>query len=158
MTEQTIYIKTPVNKDDLEALITGLEAACGGNRIEIKETFDLIVTDQRQAAALKALFSEERHEKYIPKNKAQKKARSAPFDQKKAPGAYSYVIEGTGEVISAQMLHKRLAAKDILEFTVVTKKDKRFIVTADEQGVFSLAKEPRSTPREVPAPSAGVQA
>jgi len=157
MTEQTIHIKTPVNKDDLETLIAGLEAVCGGNRIEIKETFDLIVTDERQAAALKALFFERGQGENILKNKAQKKARSAPSDQKKEPGEHSYIIEGTGEVISAQMLHKRLAVKDIPEFTVITKKDKCFIVTVDEQGIFSLAREPRSTPREVPAPSAGVQ-
>jgi hypothetical protein len=146
MTEQTIYIKTPINKDDLETLIAGLEAACGGNRIEIKETFDLIVTDERQAAALKALFSANGQEKYIHKNKAQKKARSGKSDQPKAPGAHSYVIERTGEVISAQRLHKRLAAKEIPEFTVVKKKDKRFFVTADEQGILSLAREPRGTP------------
>ena len=142
MTEQTIYIKTPVNKDDLETLITGLEAACGGNRIEIKETFDLIVTDERQAAALKALFGNvDKCEGVIIKRKAKKTSNG-----KKEPGEHSYIFEATGEVISAQMMNKRLAVKDIAEFTVLTKKDKRFIVTADEQGVFSLAREPRSTP------------
>jgi hypothetical protein len=56
MNEQTIYIKTPISRDDLETVIAGLETACGGIRIEIAESFDLVVEDERQAAALKALF------------------------------------------------------------------------------------------------------
>ena len=57
MTEQTIHIKTPISRGDMESVIEGLEMACPGSRIEITETFDLIVIDERQAAALKALFS-----------------------------------------------------------------------------------------------------
>jgi len=156
MIEQTIHIKAPISRGDMESVIEGLEMACPGSRIEITETFDLIVIDERQAAALEALFGGSsglaeaamfrNPRTATPKNGGKKMLIKKKAEQKKEPGAHSYIIERTGEVISTQKLHKRLAAKDILEFTVVTKKDKRFIVTADEQGVFSLAKEPRGTP------------
>jgi hypothetical protein len=56
MNKKTIHIKSPISRDDLDAVITGLEVACGGIRIEISEAFDLVVTNERQAAALEALF------------------------------------------------------------------------------------------------------
>jgi len=68
MNEQKIHITAPISRDDLNAVIAGLEAACGGNRIEIAETFDLIVNDERQAAALEALFGGNEKRKYVPRN------------------------------------------------------------------------------------------
>lgn len=58
MTEQTIHITTPISRNDLEMVIAGLEAACPGNRIHILESFDLVVSNPRQAVALKALFND----------------------------------------------------------------------------------------------------
>ncbi len=75
MTEQMIHITAPIDRDDLEALIAGLQAACGGNHIVVTECFDLVVKDERQAAALKALFGEngDKREKMIAKTAAMPK-------------------------------------------------------------------------------------
>jgi hypothetical protein len=70
MNEQKIHITAPISRDDLETVIAGLEAACGQNHIEFVESFDLLVKDERQAAALMALFSgNDKREKTIPKRK-----------------------------------------------------------------------------------------
>ena len=63
MSEQTIHIKSPISRDELDLLITGLEAACGGNRIIVSESYDLVVSDDRQSAALSALFSSRQSDK-----------------------------------------------------------------------------------------------
>ena len=63
MSEQTIHIKSPIFRDELDLLITGLEAACGGNRIIVSESYDLVVSDDRQSAALSALFSSRQSDK-----------------------------------------------------------------------------------------------
>ncbi|MGA2504227.1 MAG: hypothetical protein ABSG01_09075 [Anaerolineales bacterium] len=57
MDEQVIHIKTPISREDLDCVVAGLEAACGGKRIMVTDTFELTVEDERQAVALKALFN-----------------------------------------------------------------------------------------------------
>jgi hypothetical protein len=87
MLEQTIHIKTPISKDDLETLISGLEAACGGNRIVVSEEFDLVVSNQRQALALKALFGKViQTDKNIPVKYRPKKVRD--LNKKKVSDPY----------------------------------------------------------------------
>lgn len=111
MSEQTIHIKTPISRDDLDAVIIGLELACGGARIEINEAFDLVVKDERQVAALKALFGSNgsKPEDVTPRRKKNKNIRNKPG----TPGPHSYVIEASGEVISSQALNGRLAEHSI---------------------------------------------
>ena len=57
MPEQTIHVVTPISREDLEIVISGLEVACGNSAIVITESWDLVVKDPRQADALNILFS-----------------------------------------------------------------------------------------------------
>jgi hypothetical protein len=85
MNEQVIHIKTPISREDLDAVVTGMEVACGGIRIEVTEVFDLVVEDERQAVALKALFgSNGKTEKVAikPRGTRQKKTQAADKPEK----------------------------------------------------------------------------
>jgi len=66
LSDQIIHVKSPISREDLEAVITGLEVACGGIRIEVSEAFELVVKDERQAKALRALFVSNGKKKFIP--------------------------------------------------------------------------------------------
>jgi hypothetical protein len=114
--EQIIHLLGySINMEEVDTLVAGLEAACGGNRIQVLRSFDLVVNDDRQAAALKALFSGDSHaqdqlsrEIYLPKSKV------------KVQRKHSYRIEATGEILSRQALNKKLANHEIDLGIVVT--------------------------------------
>jgi hypothetical protein len=126
MNGTTISIKTPISRDDLDMVISGLEAACPNARIEVTECFDLVVQDERQADALKALFSQCRRPKSV--GIKPKKAQS-----KIVAGPHSYIIETSGEVISTRALNIRLAEHDIAPTTRLTHSTKgRFVVVDAE--------------------------
>lgn len=133
MSEQTIHITAPLSREDLDALVAGLEAACGGNHIVVTEVFDLIVEDKRQVAALEALFGEiDKYEDVRRKAKVKK----APSPASPTAGARSYIIEGTGEVISFQALNKRMGAGEIEVGTILVKKGGiRYTVVTDDLGL-----------------------
>jgi hypothetical protein len=108
MSEKIIHIKTTISRDDLDAVIVGLETACGGIRIDVDEVFDLHVQDERQAVALKALFGSNGEKEPAVKHRKSKEKKAA------AMGAHSYRFAGPGgEVISRQALNKRLEARDV---------------------------------------------
>jgi hypothetical protein len=120
--ERIIQIKhDQITRDELDEVIVGLEVACGGNKIEVTESFELIVKDDRQVVALKALFGG---------NGKREKAVKHPHTKKvKSMGALSYRFETTGEIISAIELNKRLKSFNIPDGVVlVNAKGKKFCV------------------------------
>lgn len=124
MNEQTIHIKSPISIDDLETMVSGLEIACGGNRIVVSPAFDLIVNDHRQVAALNALFGSNGNvEGVIVKHKTIK--------QSKTPNAYPalraemrawQVLDILGmvtEQITISEKNRRLAAGEFAPDTIL---------------------------------------
>ena len=119
MSEQIIHIKVPISRADLDCVVSGLETACGGIRIMVTETFDLIIKDKRQAAALKALFSSNGQTEGMaitPKRGKYKKASKAvePDTVKRRglePGHLLASWEGVGivEKMTTQAVQKGLA-------------------------------------------------
>jgi hypothetical protein len=122
--EQIIHIQnSQISRNDLDVVIVGLEVACGGNRIVITESFDLVVTDERQATALKALFSGARGSV----NQGAKTGHK-PSNTTKVKRSYTFVA--TGEAITAQALNKRLEAQDdqLVGCECTNPKGDRFII------------------------------
>lgn len=150
MSKQTIHIKSPISRDDLDAVIIGLEIACGGIRIEVSEAFDLFVTDKRQAAALKALFGGNGQ---TPVEEVQKRKET-----KIQPGTHgsrkdSYYTFLTGELENQQTtggaLHLKLKAGKLDPGTCLSHpKYGNFVVVKDVFGKLSLCATPplQSTP------------
>jgi len=145
MSEQTIvaknattfHIKTPISRDDLDAVIIGLEVACGGVAIVVTEAFDLVVKDERQVKALRALFGENgnKPEDVIPKHKRHVSADP----ERKRGNRYSYIIEATGERISKQALAIRLDDHNIELGTRLSHPTKgKFVVTCKSDDDPSL--------------------
>jgi len=94
LSEQIIHVKTPITREDLASLVFGLEAACGGNRIEVTEVFDLVVKDDRQANALRALFGPNGKDNFIPILKRKPRfPSSVPVVHKKENVLYPKSIE-----------------------------------------------------------------
>lgn len=145
MTEQTIYIKTPISRDDLDAVITGLEVACGGIRIQVSEGFDLVVTNERQAAALKILFGSD--DKFpVEGIKETKKPKIPP--ESRASRKVIYYTFLTGERVFQQItggaLGNMLKAGKLEPGTRLSHPTKGELVVRDDgQRKFSLAREPK---------------
>lgn len=145
MIEQAIHITTPISRDDLDAVITGLEIACGGIRIVITEAFDLIVKDERQASALTALFSSNGKGQEAIVRPTKKKQENASKEPAKAIGMRSYRFGATGEFISGQAINKRLMGHAIPEGTIFKNaKGERFSIMSNiknPDGPFLLEKQ-----------------
>ena len=134
MTE-TILIESTIGRDDLDELIAGLEAACGGNRIVVNDAYKLEVNDTRQVAALRALFPAD-GSGGAPAKRGRKNREALTIARANKPkiGAHSYQIEGTDEIISAQALNKRLTNNDMARGTILIGKKGRFIVAPNPAG------------------------
>ena len=122
MPVQTIRVQG-ISREDLDAVIAGLEVACGGNRIEVSEGFDVLVKAERQAIALEALFSGE-----VKREKA--RTNHIKANPKGTMGALSYRIVETGEIISKTVLNKRLMTFPIGTL-LENAKGERFQITTD---------------------------
>jgi hypothetical protein len=122
--EQTIHIKTPISRDALDSVIVGLEAACGGNQIVVTEAYDLIVNDQRQIAALKALFASVPAERFI-RTRGPNKSKPALTVQPaivRNPIRAWCVLDILGQVvehISIEEKNRRLAAGEFEPNTIL---------------------------------------
>jgi len=140
MSNQTIHIKSSINRDDLDAVITGLEVACGGIRIQVEEAFDLVVTDKRQAAALEILFGDNSQSSEIVQEV--KKSKSQP---KRYPPYTFLTGENVGQQISGVLLHFQLNTSELVPGTRLSHPTKgELIVVRDELGQLALQPEPTS--------------
>ncbi len=137
MTEQTIHISTPISRDDLEMVIAGLEAACPGNRIHILESFDLLVSNPHQAAALKALFGENgnKREKMIAKTATMPK-RSVGKSRSRAPIEYPRILPTARRPIKAWRVFLPDSAGVVSEQITIEEKTTRLVRGEFEPGTI----------------------
>ena len=142
MSKQTIHIKSPINRDDLDAVITGLEVACGGIRIQVEDAFDLVVTDERQAAALEALFSgnDLTSEKVQEVKKPKIHQQRYLFRSQRKDLLYEFL---TGERVNQQTtggaLYVMLKSGKLVPGTYLSHPTKgKLLVVRNELGIFSL--------------------
>jgi hypothetical protein len=146
MSEQIVHIKVPISRDDLDTVVAGMEAACGGDHILVTETFELVVQDKRQAAALEALFPSKgtieeatikprkgKQEK-IPAEKPKRKSpKYIPYTFLSGPRINDTISGGAlGEILKAGNLAAgvRLSHPVRGELVVVTNREGRFTLQA----------------------------
>lgn len=128
-----------VHEDQLKALVEQFSTVLG--QPARVETRYVILTDNAEFSNVMEMMADGMVSKTkAPKVGKPKRGRKSNGAAKAVKvGAWSYLIEGTDEVISKQSINKRLAAFDLAKGTVLIGKKGRFVIErGDEGGPFVM--------------------